>query len=163
MPRTPREPFICPNCGADVPAKALSCPNCGSDEETGWSEEARYVHLLPDQEEFKPSRPNLWRSWGIPLVGGVLLIVTVVSMNGLLLVGLLPVLVLVGLAYFAMTRLGIVDRFQENQAYTRLLQQARGDRDLAERLIAYERNRRPDATRLQHIEDAISRWQRDRR
>lgn len=34
--------FTCPNCGADVPAKAKACPECGSDEKTGWSDEQHY-------------------------------------------------------------------------------------------------------------------------
>ncbi|GEM_PF-351334 len=34
-----REPFDCPNCGAEVPAGAAACPECGSDERTGWSED----------------------------------------------------------------------------------------------------------------------------
>ena len=42
---------ICPNCGAEVPARARACPECGSDEETGWSEEAYAGGLdLPDNE-----------------------------------------------------------------------------------------------------------------
>jgi len=42
-------PETCPNCGADVPARAKVCPQCGSDEQTGWSEEAQSSHLgLPD-------------------------------------------------------------------------------------------------------------------
>lgn len=44
-------PWICPNCGADVPAKARACPECGSDEETGWAEDAYAEGLdLPDRE-----------------------------------------------------------------------------------------------------------------
>ena len=44
--------FICPNCGAEVPIKALSCPECGSDEKTGWSEDTMYDGLdLPEVEE----------------------------------------------------------------------------------------------------------------
>jgi len=43
-------PEICPNCGAAVPRNARACPECGADEETGWSEEARYDRLdLPDE------------------------------------------------------------------------------------------------------------------
>ncbi|MHC4943655.1 MAG: zinc-ribbon domain-containing protein [Planctomycetota bacterium] len=34
--------FICPNCGAEVPVKALACPKCGSDDSTGWSEDTLY-------------------------------------------------------------------------------------------------------------------------
>jgi rRNA maturation protein Nop10 len=43
-------PDVCPNCGAEIPPKAKACPECGSDEQTGWSEEARYDNLnLPDE------------------------------------------------------------------------------------------------------------------
>ena len=42
---------ICPNCGAEVPAKAKACPKCGADEHTGWSEKADAQRLgLPDDE-----------------------------------------------------------------------------------------------------------------
>ncbi len=50
--------FVCPNCGAEVPIKALACPECGSDEKTGWSEDTMYDSLdLPEFEEArkKPS------------------------------------------------------------------------------------------------------------
>ena len=36
MPSNREAPPVCPNCGADVPRKALACPECGSDHETGW-------------------------------------------------------------------------------------------------------------------------------
>ena len=36
------EPFVCPSCGAEVPAKARVCPECGADEKTGWSEQTIY-------------------------------------------------------------------------------------------------------------------------
>ncbi len=46
--------FICPNCGTEVPLKALVCPECGSDENTGWSEDTMYDELdLPEVEESK--------------------------------------------------------------------------------------------------------------
>ncbi len=42
--------FVCPNCGAEVPANAKACPECGSDEQTGWSDEAQSSGLdLPDE------------------------------------------------------------------------------------------------------------------
>ena len=44
---------ICPNCGAEFPAKRLACPECGSDAETGWksSEEIDYMSVdLPEDE-----------------------------------------------------------------------------------------------------------------
>jgi predicted nucleic acid-binding Zn ribbon protein len=44
-------PEICPNCGAEVPARAKACPECGADEQTGWSEKAQAQRLdLPDDE-----------------------------------------------------------------------------------------------------------------
>ena len=41
----------CPNCGAEVPARARACPECGSCEETGWSERAELDGPgMPDDE-----------------------------------------------------------------------------------------------------------------
>ncbi len=41
----------CPNCGAEVPARAKACPECGSCEETGWSERAELDGPgIPDDE-----------------------------------------------------------------------------------------------------------------
>ena len=34
----PRDFFVCPHCGAELPIDARFCPECGSDEETGWPE-----------------------------------------------------------------------------------------------------------------------------
>ena len=46
--------FICPNCGAEVPAKARACPECGSDEKTGWSRETIYDGTgIGEGEEFR--------------------------------------------------------------------------------------------------------------
>jgi zinc-ribbon domain len=45
-------PEVCPNCGAEVPSGAKACPECGSDENTGWSEEARYDNLNLPGENF---------------------------------------------------------------------------------------------------------------
>jgi ribosomal protein L40E len=49
--------FVCPHCGAEVPAKASACPECGSDESTGWADEAgKWAADIPtgyaDDEEF---------------------------------------------------------------------------------------------------------------
>ena len=49
MKRSP--PEICPQCGTEVPRKALACPECGSDYETGWSADADAQRLgLPDDK-----------------------------------------------------------------------------------------------------------------
>jgi hypothetical protein len=50
------ETFTCPNCGADVPAKARACPECGADEKTGWSENSIYDGtdiVDPEEDDFK--------------------------------------------------------------------------------------------------------------
>ena len=81
--------MTCPQCGAEVPAKARACPECGSDEQTGWSEQAETGDLdLPDQEfdyndyvkrEFGGqgpiSRGVHWFWWlvGVALLAGFLL------------------------------------------------------------------------------------------
>ena len=82
-------PEICPHCGAEVPTKAQACPNCGSDEQTGWSEKARYDGLdLPEENldyddfvkrEFKGEKPVprgihwFWWLVALLLIGLVLL------------------------------------------------------------------------------------------
>jgi len=35
-----------------VPPRARACPACGADEQTGWSEAARYDHLDLPNEDF---------------------------------------------------------------------------------------------------------------
>lgn len=64
-------PEYCPNCGAEVPAKAKACPECGADEKTGWSDQAYTERLgLPDEEfnynefverEFGGGKPRISR------------------------------------------------------------------------------------------------------
>lgn len=78
-------PEICPNCGAEVPSGAKACPECGADEETGWSETARYEELgIPDesfnyeefvQREFEGKKPKrkLQIVW---VIAAILLIVS---------------------------------------------------------------------------------------
>jgi RNA polymerase subunit RPABC4/transcription elongation factor Spt4 len=47
------ETFICPHCGAAVPAGAQACPECGSDEKTGWSENTIYDGTgIEDPDDF---------------------------------------------------------------------------------------------------------------
>jgi hypothetical protein len=45
-------PETCPNCGADVPARAKACPECGACEETGWSDEPDTPELGIPEESF---------------------------------------------------------------------------------------------------------------
>lgn len=76
------EPFVCPNCGADVPAGAKACPECGSDEKTGWSENTVYDGTgIEEPEEFnyeewkrrefsrgKPRSRREWLWWVVTVV-----------------------------------------------------------------------------------------------
>ncbi len=87
---------VCPNCGAEVLPGAKACPECGSDEQTGWSEEARYAHLgLPDEDfdydefvrkEFgpEPVKPHgiAWFWWVIALF--LVILAAVVFLSGVL-------------------------------------------------------------------------------
>jgi len=58
--------FICPNCGAEVPAGAKACPECGSDEKTGWSENTIYDGTgIEDPEEFD------YKGWKRRELGGM--------------------------------------------------------------------------------------------
>jgi RNA polymerase subunit RPABC4/transcription elongation factor Spt4 len=77
----PEEDFICPACGAEVPAKAKACPECGSDEKTGWSDSTIYDGTgIEDPAEFdyedwkrrefqkrKPSVGWVWWAVGVTL------------------------------------------------------------------------------------------------
>ncbi len=70
-----RTPETCPNCGAEVPRRALACPQCGADEQTGWSDRATGQRLdLPDdefnydefvQEEFGEQRESRTKTKGV--------------------------------------------------------------------------------------------------
>jgi len=90
-----KPPDICPSCGAEVPPGAKACPECGSDEQTGWSEQARYDHLdLPhdnfDHDEFvkrefgsEPIKPHgiPWFWWVIALF--LIVLATMVFLAGI--------------------------------------------------------------------------------
>jgi zinc-ribbon domain len=51
----------------------------------------------------------------------------------------------------------------ENMLYQDLLRKVRFNGSIAERLIEYERDQNPDASRLKLIQNAIERWERDNR
>ncbi|MBC7784954.1 MAG: zinc-ribbon domain-containing protein [Burkholderiales bacterium] len=75
MPKRRDESFLCPSCGADVPAGAPACPECGSDDETGWSDQTMYDGLdLPNEDadddpDTDPAPTPLGRFWtGVAVV-----------------------------------------------------------------------------------------------
>ena len=45
-------PDECPNCGADLPAKARACTECGACPDTGWADEAQHESTHLPGEEF---------------------------------------------------------------------------------------------------------------
>lgn len=157
--------FPCPHCGADVPEDALACPACGSDEQTGWSEEAEYAHLMaPDDETAAESQPA-WRR--------LLLIVLALGMTGTAVAALYrvsPLAALVGLLFLAVSGYFLYRGLapgggpaRGEQLYADLLRKARGDEALVERWITYEASRRPDGDELVWMENARERWERDNR
>ncbi len=84
------EDFICPVCGAEVPAKAAACPECGSDERTGWSANTIYDGTdIDDPDDFdyedwkrrefgKPKPPTslTWFWWLVAVGASVILVWT---------------------------------------------------------------------------------------
>jgi|GEM_PF-387490 len=159
--------FICPHCEAEVPIDASACPQCGSDERTGWSENTAYDGLDLHEEGDAQTGPSATsRPWAKYLLVG-LAAVTLFAYSAWRLrwgVWLIPLVFLtVGVAYYA-TRLFPRARLSaEKRLYRGLLQKARGDRELVERLIEYERQRSPGSDRLKLLRDAIDRWESDRR
>jgi hypothetical protein len=131
--------FPCPHCGADVPMQAKSCPACGSDKETGWSEEAKYLHLLPDlgAVEGDAKLSFIWKKEWIAAIAGIVLVSFLAMQTGM--TGLYVLLAggLLGAAgYFLYRTFSNRKRSVERQLYRQLLRRAGGDRNQAERLIA---------------------------
>ncbi len=158
-------PFTCPHCGAEVPPGAAACPECGSDSQTGWSEKAAYDDLLlrDDEAPADSPKPAQWPTYLIAVVAFLTLSVYLVYALpwGIYLVPL--VLVSIGLVYYV-TRVLLSRRdSREQQMYHRLLQKARGDKELVERLVEHERRRNPSANRLTWMQDVLYYWERDSR
>jgi hypothetical protein len=156
--------FICPHCGAEVPADALACPECGSDDETGWSENAAYGDLFPYDDEIETTPPTSapWTKYLIAVLAALML--SAFLAYGLTWHILIPLVFLaVGIAYYVSQTGPKTRHSMEKQLYRSLLQKARGDEELVERLLEHERHRSPDADRLELLQDAVYRWERDNR
>jgi len=52
---------------------------------------------------------------------------------------------------------------REASLFDDLLRKVGGDRSVAERLIEYEKQLKPSATRLSHLQNAIQRWEHENR
>ena len=158
--------FTCPNCHADVPINALACPECGSDRETGWSEEAQYVHLLPDKgdRETDASRFRTGQKYSMAAIALVVAVAFLVAGGLGWTLYLVPFIALgAGITYYVNGRSASSPSGLQRQLYQQLLARAGGDRKLVDRLIEYERERYPDSNRLQLLQNAIYRWDSDRR
>ena len=157
--------FTCPHCGEQVPSSATACPECGSDKETGWSEAAAYDDLLLYDNE-PPADSASHAAWPQYLI----VIVAALALSAYLAyalpwgIYLIPlVLAAVGVGIYVTQVLPNQRRSQEKQVYQRLLQKARGDRELVARLIEHERRRSPGADRLKLMQDVLYYWERDSR
>lgn len=157
--------FICPHCGADVAKGSLACPECGSDETTGWSMEAIYqgLGLGYDDDGEDDSAPR-------PLPRLLLGAVALLALSAILAAGnswgiyLVPLIWLaVSVAYFIGRRGNERGGVQEKELRRQLLIRARGDGELVQRLIDFERMRSPDLDDVDLLQDALERWQRDAR
>ncbi|MCP4542162.1 MAG: hypothetical protein GY832_33990 [Chloroflexi bacterium] len=155
--------FICPHCEAEVPADAPACPQCGSDEETGWSEGADYAHLFLYDDEPEPKALAAWvKPLGTVLTALALSVFLASSLPwGVYLIPL--VFLVVGTVYYA-TRIFPRTRYaMQRRLYQSLVQKARGDEKLVERLIEYEQQRSPGLDKIQLLRDAVDRWEHDLR
>lgn len=157
--------FTCPHCGASVPPDATACPECGSDDQTGWSEQANYDDLLlyNDEPQSETSKPAAWSKY-------LITIIAIIAISAFLAytlpwgIYLIPVvLVAAGVIYYVTQVVPNQRHSQEKQLYRRLMQKARGDRELVARLIEHERRRNPDADRLKWMQDVLYYWERDSR
>lgn len=157
--------FTCPHCGAPVPPDATACPECGSDSQTGWSEKAAYDDLLlyDDKPQAGLAQPTVLPRYLIAIVA--VIIISAFLANTLSWgIYLIPVvLVAAGVIYYVTQVVPNQRHSQEKQLYHRLVQKARGDRELVARLIEHERRRNPDADRLKWMQDVLYYWERDSR
>jgi len=125
--------FECARCGARVYYELTRCPNCG-------------VNLYePEDEQAGDDRQTTAASRPAP--SGFLTKVGVYLRR------------LSGKPYRAEEVFG--DGLNQAVLYNDLLRKVSGDQAAAERLIAYERQRAPQATRSIWLQKAIQRWERD--
>ena len=99
------------------------------------------------------------------VIGGVVGILLGTILNNAI-IGLGVGLGVAAIGYFLAQRGGSGASFSggrnRGNAYQQLLAKARGDKGLADRLIAYEQKRNPNGSRNEWAADALDRWNRDR-
>lgn len=158
--------FTCPICGAEVPVKAKACPECGSDENTGWSEEAKYIHLLPDYGDSddltsKSGKENLWFKRSAIFIALTMITSLIIIHLG----SFLAILALMAIAiiYWIFEIYPQTKYAEEKHLYQKLLKKAGGNSELVERLIELERKPTVKSSRLELIKDAIHKWEQNNR
>jgi RNA polymerase subunit RPABC4/transcription elongation factor Spt4 len=121
-----KDKFICPFCGAFVPAGALSCPECGSDESTGWSDDIFGLRSENPVEEAPKKNTSWTRVVYILVVGLIILGFLQFSIRGFILLALV-----VGIALLTIILAAINLRMKHSGSsgksdYAVLLSKARG-------------------------------------
>ena len=120
---------------------------------------------LYDDEDTRTGHSVTSRPWAKYLLIG-LAAVTLLAYSAWRLtwgIYLIPLaLVAVGVAYCVTRMFSRKQPNMEKRLYRSLLQKARSDRELVERLVEYERQRNPSSDRLKLLQDAIDRWESDR-
>ncbi len=155
--------FDCPICGEKVSVKAKFCPECGSDEQTGWSEAADYIHLLPDKYDRdvtkeSPTLQSWFKQWGILIILVMITGFVTASIGSFFAI---VALIIIGILYLVTEIYPKTAYAQEKILYRKLLQKTKGNSQLANRLIQLERERTGEASQLELIKDAIARWEKD--
>jgi hypothetical protein len=155
-----RKSFVCPFCHAEVPEGAPACPECGSDEQTGWSEDPFGIRSGTPEAPNRPKRNGI-RFAAYTVVAGLFVAALVLSRVA---ISALPLFLV---AVFAVLLGGFL--YERIRNYTgadiheKLLSKARGDEELVERLVDFERRKNPFRTRKQLLIDALERWENDSR
>jgi len=166
--------FVCPNCGAVIPANrdlaatSRACPECGSDEETGWSEEWYPDDAAPDEEENEGDGRR-------GEIGKKVMKIAFSLAGTLAIAAFIAVQIpfygwFIGLAVIAAVVVALVvfrerppsEKRLERELERELLAMSGRDPARVERLVMYERSRKPDASRAELLERAIDRLERDR-
>jgi hypothetical protein len=160
MTMNTKNSFICPFCHAEVPEGALACPECGSDEQTGWSDD---IYGLRSEEVKDTSSPNL-KKFRIAFSAIIILSIVIVLLKNQMAVILLPILLiaLILLIVVEFIYRKAKDTLGEG-VYAKLLFRSRGDKELVERLVHYEKQKNPFRTRKQLLADALDRLEKDNR
>ena len=166
--RPPTAVFICADGGAVIPAGSRVCPECGADGGTGRSTEPYSDDGWPDEEIDEAVVRRKENAKKILAIGSSL--VGALALAAFLAVEIPPYGIYVGGAVFATVVVSLVvfrERLPslkklEKSLKRELLVLTGRDPTLVERLVTYERSRRPDALRAELLERAIDRLTRDR-